>query len=182
MNQTAKKLVESDYKNNRVSDPTAKISSKHQQTVKNYCKAFFRKAAAKHVAREKHETEKSQSQSATPNPGTEAPDTGSTKVSDDEAIARDPASSPLQDDDTASLKRKRSTSMGLDGASDGASSPTKQQKSTPPPPPPPPPPPAELPMHDDADGDISMGNAGDEPSPPKEGTSSNGDLNMEMDT
>ncbi|KAJ5787049.1 WW/Rsp5/WWP [Penicillium paradoxum] len=183
--EIAKKLVESDYKKNRVSDPTAKIPTKHQQTVKNYCKTFFRKAAAKYVAREKLEAEKSQSQGADPTPGDELPDPGSTKVSDDEVdvLARDPASSPLQDDDAASLKRKRSKSLGLDTGGDGASSPAKQQKSTPPPPPPPPPP-AENPMHDDADGDTSMGNAGDDPSPPppKDGTSVNGDVNMETDT
>lgn len=180
--QTAKKLVESDYKNNRVSDPTAKISAKHQQTVKKYCKAFFQKAAAKYVARERLEGDKSQSQEATPTPGNEAPNT-STKMSDDEAVANLPASSPLQDDDAASLKRKRSESMNVDGAEDGPSSPSKQQKSTPPPPPPPPPP-AHPPSQDDAEGDTSMGNTGDdrdEPSPPsrKDHSSANGDVNME---
>ncbi|KAJ5474867.1 WW/Rsp5/WWP [Penicillium sp. IBT 31633x] len=158
--ETAKKLVESDYKNNRVSDPTAKISAKHQQTVKKYCKAFFQKAAAKYVARERLEGDKSQSQEATPTPGNEAPNT-STKMSDDEAVANLPASSPLQDDDAASLKRKRSESMNVDGAEDGPSSP-----------------------QDDAEGDTSMGNTGDdrdEPSPPsrKDHSSANGDVNME---
>jgi hypothetical protein len=52
--ELAKKLVESDFKGGRVEDPT-KISDKHQQKVKKYCKEFFEKAAHKHS---KHEKEK----------------------------------------------------------------------------------------------------------------------------
>lgn len=52
--EIAKKLVESDFKGGRVEDPT-KISEKHQQKVKKYCKDFFEKAAYKHG---KHEKEK----------------------------------------------------------------------------------------------------------------------------
>lgn len=52
--EVAKKLVESDFKGGRVNDPT-KISEKHQQKVKKYCKDFFEKAAHKH---NKHEKEK----------------------------------------------------------------------------------------------------------------------------
>ncbi|KAJ5446772.1 WW/Rsp5/WWP [Penicillium cf. griseofulvum] len=170
--ETAKKLVESDYKNNRVADPTAKISTKHQQTIKNYCKTFFRKAAAKYVDREKLEGEKSQD--ATPNPANEVP-----SRADDEAVAGAPASSPLEDDDTASLKRKRNGILNVDGAEDGASSPSKRQKSTPPPPPPPPPPAGR--PEDDADGDASMGNTGGDPSPPNDDSSAGVDGNMEIE-
>ena len=52
--EIAKKLVDSDFKGGRVEDPT-KISEKHQQKVKKYCKDFFDKAAYKHS---KHEKEK----------------------------------------------------------------------------------------------------------------------------
>lgn len=52
--EIAKKLVESDFKGGRVEDPS-KISDKHQQKVKKYCKDFFEKAAYKHS---KHEKEK----------------------------------------------------------------------------------------------------------------------------
>ena len=52
--EIAKKLVESDFKGGRVEDP-AKISDKHQQKVKKYCRDFFEKAAYKHS---KHEKEK----------------------------------------------------------------------------------------------------------------------------
>ncbi|CAI7580258.1 unnamed protein product [Penicillium discolor] len=170
--ETAKKLVESDYKNDRVKDPTAKISTKHQQTVKSYCKTFFRKAAAKYVDREKLENEKSQN--ATPNTGNEIQSTG-----DDDALAGAPASSPLEDDDAASLKRKRNGSLNVDAAEDGSASPSKRQKSTPPPPPPPPPP-ADLP-EDDADGDTSMGNTGADPSPSKDDSGAGVDVNMEVE-
>lgn len=126
--------------------------------------------------REKLESEKSQG--ATPNPGSEVPSAG-----DNEAVAGAHASSPLEDDDAASLKRKRNGNLNVDGAEDGAASPSKRQKSTPPPPPPPPPP-ADLPQ-DDAGGDTCIGNTEDEPSPPKEGSGAafnvNVNVNMEME-
>jgi [histone H3]-lysine36 N-trimethyltransferase len=50
----AKKLVNSDFKSGRVTDPT-KIDEKHQKKVKKFCKDFFDKAALKH---KKHEEEK----------------------------------------------------------------------------------------------------------------------------
>ncbi|KAJ6029989.1 uncharacterized protein N7446_000948 [Penicillium canescens] len=154
--ETAKKLVEGDYKKNRVADPT-KISEKHQQTVKSYCKSFFDKAAAKYKQREKRKTEKPKGSAES----SEAPE-ADLKMSDDEADAA-PGTSPLDDDASATLKRKRNGHGDGDGAQDVDSSPSKRQKSTPPPPPPPPPP-AETP--EDGDGDTSMGNAGDDPSPP----------------
>ncbi|CAG8036179.1 unnamed protein product [Penicillium salamii] len=138
IDQTAKKLVESDYKKNRVTDPT-RVSSKHQQTVKSYCKAFFDKAASKYETREKRKSMKSED--ATPVPDADA-----------EVL-------PSPEDEDTSLKRKREGTLNIDGADDGDISPSKRQKSTPPPPPPPPPP-AESP---DGDGDTNMGNT--DPSP-----------------
>jgi hypothetical protein len=154
-------MVESDYKNNRVSDPTAKISAKHEKTVKNYCQSYFHKAAEKYAARDSEKPQSSQSQDATTNPGTEEPSTDM-KMSDNEIAAVEGASSPLPDDDSF-LKRKRDSATGLDGTLDGASSPYKQQKSVPPPPPPPPPP-AGAPVDYD-DGDTDMDNAGERMSP-----------------
>ena len=52
----AKKLVNSDYKNKRVQDPT-KISSKQEKQVKKYVKDFFDKAVAK---REQHDRKKAE--------------------------------------------------------------------------------------------------------------------------
>ena len=52
--EIAKKLVSSDFKSDRVKDPT-KIDEKHQQKVKKFCKEYFDKAAYKH---KKHEHDK----------------------------------------------------------------------------------------------------------------------------
>ncbi|KAJ5540577.1 hypothetical protein N7494_005653 [Penicillium frequentans] len=136
--ETAKKLVESDYKRNKVSDPT-KISEKHQQTVTSFCTAFFDKAAQKHKEREKRKSETT----GQPN-GTPADE--DTKMSDDEpepSAGTGTATSPMDDDASASLKRKRHDRIDQDSTrltpgQDGSNSPSKRQKSTPPLPPSPP--------------------------------------------
>ncbi|CAG8124305.1 unnamed protein product [Penicillium olsonii] len=159
--ETAKKLVESDYKKNRVTDPT-KVSSKHQQTVKSYCKSFFDKAASKYETREKRKSMKSED--ATPVPDVDADVDGDAQILDDEVAL------PSPDDEEASLKRKREGTLNVDGANDGDISPSKRQKSTPPPPPPPPPP-ADSP---DGDGDTKMGENNTSPK--------DTDVNMEIPT
>ncbi|KAJ5263800.1 Histone-lysine N-methyltransferase H3 lysine-36 specific [Penicillium angulare] len=137
---TARRLVDGDYKRGRVTDPT-KISEKHTHTVRKFCKEFFDKAAKKHKDREAAKAKKS---------GTVKPDTGDNdgdvRMSDDEAepsAGTGTATSPMDDDAYASLKRKRDGSLDQDQAQptpdEGGSSPSKRQKSTPPPPPPPPP-------------------------------------------
>ncbi|CAL5874083.1 uncharacterized protein PFLUO_LOCUS8370 [Penicillium psychrofluorescens] len=163
--ETAKKLVEGDYKKNRVVDPT-RISEKHQQTVKNYCKNFFDKAASKHKEREKRKARKAGQT------GADGPADEDTKMlSDDEADAHAAAPSPMDDDDddatSATLKRKRhddaaSPENDEDGDGDGDSSPSKRQKSIPPTPPPPPPPPPE----GDGDGDGDVDGDGEDDSSP----------------
>src|SRR5271154_5142266 len=50
--EIGKKLVASDFKNNRVEDPT-KISTKQEKKVKKYVKDFFDKAVAKKAAHDK---------------------------------------------------------------------------------------------------------------------------------
>ncbi|KAJ5123974.1 uncharacterized protein N7515_007799 [Penicillium bovifimosum] len=160
--EISKKMVESDYKKNRVTDPTVMISAKHEKTVKGYCKSYFQKAAEKHAARAREKSQSAQSQGATTNTGTEEPNTD-TKMSGDDTPAVDGASSPMPYDD---LKRKRGSVTSFDGSMDGNSSPYKQQKSIPPPPPPPPPP-AGAPMDyaGDYDMDNDMDNGGEEISP-----------------
>lgn len=51
----AKKLVASDYKNNRVSDPTAKLNEKQARKIKTYVKEFLDKAVHKYEAQKKEE-------------------------------------------------------------------------------------------------------------------------------
>lgn len=58
--EIAKKLVNSDFKNDRVKDPT-KIDEKHQHKVKKFCKEYFDKAAHKY---KRHEEEKAAKKAA----------------------------------------------------------------------------------------------------------------------
>lgn len=158
----AKKLVNSDYKSGRVTDPT-KISEKQQKKVKQYCKDYFDKAASKH---KKHEEEKATRKAAkaksssqvtpaqSPKPSlTETPK----KEEDDEDIKMSDIEdhdgpSPSDSQSNGYLKRKRSESlvkMELDD-DDLTKSPAKrlniELSSIPAPPPPPPPaPPADTP-------------------------------------
>ncbi|KAJ5693397.1 Histone-lysine N-methyltransferase H3 lysine-36 specific [Penicillium macrosclerotiorum] len=176
--ETAKKLVEGDYKKQRVTDPT-KISEKHQQTVKSYCKSFFDKAASKHKEREKRKAEKGHKQGNDDARLDSTPaDDPDVKMSDDEAdtAAGPAAASPMDDDASFSLKRKRNddsfnaASPDMNGDEGADSSPSKRHKSTPPPPPPPPPP--IDPSVDDSkfdveDADDSVSPPPVPPSPPK---------------
>ncbi|KAL4805981.1 hypothetical protein BDV18DRAFT_140258 [Aspergillus unguis] len=130
----AKKLVNSDFKNNRVTDPT-KIDDKQQKKVKKFCKEFFDKAVAKHQAHQQRKTEKLKEadKSATPAGGqTDEDGTPDVKMSDDEG------STELGG--TGGLKRKRDELDVGNGNTpdDTPTSSTKQQRSSTPPPPPPP--------------------------------------------
>ncbi|KAL2809450.1 hypothetical protein BJX63DRAFT_423779 [Aspergillus granulosus] len=120
----AKKLVNSDFKNNRVTDPT-KIDEKQQKKVKKFCKEFFDKAVAKHQAHEQRKAEK-----LAKGGGDDTPDV---KMSDDEGST--------EKGGAGGLKRKRDELSVGDGNTPDDSTPassTKRQRSFSPPPPPPP--------------------------------------------
>jgi histone-lysine N-methyltransferase SETD2 len=55
--EISKKMVSSDYKHNRVEDPT-NITERHEKKVKGTVKEFFDKAVVKRVAHEKKKAEK----------------------------------------------------------------------------------------------------------------------------
>ncbi|BDD61998.1 histone methyltransferase set2 [Monascus purpureus] len=146
--EIAKKLVNSDFKNNRVEDPTV-VSEKQQKKVKKFCKEYFDKAVVKHREHEKKKAAKK----AKENGEKETPETHQTekddesdnealdvKMSDDEAGKEESRSSPMDAGEPgAGLKRKREE-LKLDGeAVDECDSPSKRQRSSTPPPPPPPP-------------------------------------------
>ncbi|KAK2803747.1 histone methyltransferase set2 [Onygenales sp. PD_10] len=157
----AKKLVNSDFKNNRVDDPT-KVSDKQVKQVKKYCKDYFDKAVQKQRAYEKKKAEKRAREGKSAH-GSSSGD-GHVKrepsksqelrkeesdvdediqMSDDEIDkVEDKKSSPLSVDSN-NLKRKRDGDGGLDVMEldiDGMrASPSKRAKSVTPPPPPPPP-------------------------------------------
>ncbi|KAJ0423418.1 hypothetical protein BJY00DRAFT_299641 [Aspergillus carlsbadensis] len=120
----AKKLVNSDFKNNRVADPT-KIDEKQQKKVKSFCKEFFDKAVAKHQAHEQRKVEKLAKGGGDETPGV--------KISDDEGST--------EKGGTGGLKRKRDELSVGDGNTPDDSTPnslTKRQRSFSPLPPPPP--------------------------------------------
>ncbi|KAJ5169172.1 Histone-lysine N-methyltransferase H3 lysine-36 specific [Penicillium canariense] len=190
--ETAKKLVEGDYKKQRVTDPT-KISEKHQQTVKSYCKSFFEKAAAKHKEREARKAAKKAPSSGDTKPDSTPADDQDVKMSDDEGdhnpnthpSAEPP--SPLDEDPSAStLKRKReenaSPTLDTNPPSEPDCSPSKRQKSTPPPPPPPPPPMDVRPEDDaDADGSYSSISPPQAPPPPKDAPGDRGGTAVDVE-
>lgn len=136
MVQVAKKLVNSDFKNNRVDDPT-KISDKQQKKVKQFCKEYFDKAVAKHRAHTKrkedrHSKEPGSKPGDTPN--VDSDEAVDVKMSDDEEDKS--AVMDVEGSGGSSLKRKRGETVKENG--DGFGSPVKRARSTTPPPPPPP--------------------------------------------
>ncbi|KAH8815592.1 hypothetical protein F5884DRAFT_183439 [Xylogone sp. PMI_703] len=171
--EVGKKLVASDFKNNRVEDPT-KISEKQEKKVKKYVRDFFERAVEKKKAIDKRKAEKKARMDAKtkakPDQNGEAkagavednaekaedaespePDEADAEVDLDEPDMLSAPATPAPDaDDSSDLKRKRDqTDEGSPGYE--VSSPSKRLKeenslsasAAGTPPPPPPPPPAE---------------------------------------
>lgn len=151
--QVAKKLVNSDFKNNRVDDPT-NIDDKQQKKVKKYCKEYFDKAVIKYRAHEKKKTTTDQQGKGADDPKAnedaavngESEDEGvDVKMSDDEGdkpeenIKDAPGDAEEDIELGGSLKRKRDEHQAEDENGSGNLSPSKRQRSSTPPPPPPPP-------------------------------------------
>jgi hypothetical protein len=147
--EVAKKLVRGDYKAGRVKDPTAKLSSKHEKTVKNYVKEFMDKAVKK---KEEHDKRKAgritEGKNVSPSAVHEKDDIEEVEWDDDMMdIQKDLAAahdaSPA--DSFSELKRKRE-------ADGDPSSPKRSRLGTDelvPAPPPPPPPTDDIPDMDE---------------------------------
>lgn len=157
--QVAKKIVRGDYKSGRVQDPTAKLSHKHEKSVKKFVKEFMDKAVAKKVARDKEraaraERKKAAGQDASPEVATPKPETHDDRDDSGEEMDMsddDEPASIISPTGSSELKRKREEDSLVLG-NDDQSSPKKFRTDTPPAPPPPPPPPAEdMPTDMDAD-------------------------------
>lgn len=129
--EVAKKLVRGDYKSGRVKDPAAKISSKHEKTVKSYVKDFMDKAVKKKEEREKA---RAASGEATQDDNGATPDTPRIEIDDTPGAIAAVEASP--NDSSSELKRKRE-----DEADDSPRN-IRTRTDEPPVPPPPPPPPA----------------------------------------
>ncbi|UKZ82293.1 histone methyltransferase set2 [Trichoderma virens FT-333] len=121
----AKKLVTSDYKNNRVNDPAAPLTEKQERNIKKYVKDFLDRAVAKQGRRESNrlpqEPEAAADDIVLSDVEDESPDGPDRKRKRDVEAVEGSAGSPLDGPDVKRLKED-----GADGA-------------TPPPPPPPPP-------------------------------------------
>lgn len=161
--QISKKLVNSDYKNNRVEDPT-KISDKQQKNVKKYVKDFFDRAVEKDKERQKRKALKKAAEAASSTPtGTPNEPTGMNESNNSDDEEKDVAMSdnedeavkvksatpttPLDPSFVEGLKRKRDADLDRENVEDEQSelTPKKRLKSeSPPPPPTPPPPPAPV--------------------------------------
>jgi hypothetical protein len=135
--EVAKKLVRGDYKSGRVKDPTAKLSSKHEKTVKNYVKEFMDKAVKKKEERDRQKAARiADGKAESP----AAPVAESPVIPDIEEVEWDDDMMDLQNDDDESpaesseLKRKRE---GDEDPSSPKKTRTGEDELPPPPPPPP---------------------------------------------
>ena len=171
--KVAKKLVNSDYKNKRVQDPT-RISPKQEKQVKKYVKEFFDKAVAK---REQHDRKKAErrakdttaSLASLPNNEDSRSEINEEEddvkvnlenmkmeddiASEDEVNGLKQEMSPYDEvfkgsESPSDLKRKRDSKTPPTDQVDDIDFTTpkkiKSETDTPPPPPPPPPPPEDM--------------------------------------
>lgn len=162
--EVAKKLVRGDYKSGRVKDPAAKISSKHEKTVKTYVKDFLEKAVKKKEDREKGKATRADAAQDDYGATTDSP-----QVEMDATLGLMTTDDASPNDSSSELKRKRENETD-----DSPRNMRSRIDEAPVPPPPPPPPAGDMPMDvEEADltpmDDGSMGSF-------TEGTPSNGKL------
>jgi hypothetical protein len=173
--QITKKMVESDYKNNRVSDPT-KISSKQVKAIKKYVVEFFNKVVKKRREHEKQKREKAEAaKKAAEKAGSTTPPAqpigspAATKVDDEEDVQLSEDDGNASEDEVDNGKRKRGSETPATPL-DAEESAAKKAKLDPPPPPPPPPPPVE-----DEGGEDEDTGMGDSATPTQDVSSLNAD-------
>ncbi|MCJ1248282.1 histone methyltransferase set2 [Trapelia coarctata] len=159
--ELSKKLVNSDFKNHRVEDPTH-ISSRQEKQVKKYVKDYFDKAVAKKKEHDRKKAEKKAKEGGSTespsNPKVETPVKKEEEsdyddlmvMSEDEDVRVEPKSetpiTPLEQVANGDgLKRKREMDDDCNGVKSKCddATPSKRPRSITPPAPPPPPPPME---------------------------------------
>ncbi|KAI0527908.1 hypothetical protein F5B22DRAFT_10186 [Xylaria bambusicola] len=150
--EVSKKLVSSDYKNNRVDDPTS-ITEKQERKVKAYVKDFLDRAVQKYQEHEKKKSERAINDPSKPlqhlvvngqDTRMETPvsrDNGDIAMTDDEEAGATPGSTDLKrkrpgDDLVGSPEMTPSETPFLKRLKEN-----EDDAPSPPPPPPPPPPP-----------------------------------------
>lgn len=162
MIKISKKLVNSDYKNQRVDDPT-RVSSRQEKQVKKYVQEYFEKAVAKKKEHDKKKAErKGNADEGGFSEGTPPKPCVKEAESDDEqdmAMSEEEDEKPKRESATPvtpmdqlliseGLKRKRGidSNPSFTEKGDEEATPSKRLKSESPPPPPPPPPVNEVEM------------------------------------
>jgi uncharacterized protein with PIN domain len=164
--EISKKLVSSDYKNNRVEDPTS-ITSKHEKKVRKHVREFFEKAVAKKAEYDKKKAAKkaealangtASSSNLASGAATPVTTEADSQLEDLKANVSDVEMSDDEDETTTpptdeTLKRKREENPTPGDTPDAKR--TKDEDvdgpDEPSPPPPPPPPPAEELMEQELD-------------------------------
>jgi histone-lysine N-methyltransferase SETD2 len=167
--EIALKLVKSDYKNNRVSDPTAELNEKQVNKIKKYVRDFLDRAVQKYDEHQKRRAAKEGQKGAGDRQEAE-PSTGSKP----DSTSQVPVGSPLGNGDVTMADEGDDMSLseaGQDGSPSGSDlkrkrdgEPTAPEAVTPSdgpdakrlkedteeatPPPPPPPPPMDSPLDD----------------------------------
>lgn len=151
-----KKLVASDYKNNRVDDPTS-ITAKQEKKIKKYVKDFFDRAVAKYSEHEKRKAERAARHAAKDmkdaNQPTADPETETSRkngIDGDDVVISEGEDTISPSSNTPERKRKREDDDEAQSMEQLTPSETPSAKrlkeddaDVPSPPPPPPPPPAE---------------------------------------
>lgn len=143
----SKKFVASDYKNNRVADPTAKLNEKQARKVKTYSKDFLDRAVHKFEAQKKEQGEASGSMdnAATEPSGAADDDQGNDAELSDTNMDDSPASRKRKHDDVAEDDADTDLPDATTPTTDGPEMKRLREDesgaaATPSPPPPPPPP------------------------------------------
>ncbi|CAM1502981.1 Fc.00g077570.m01.CDS01 [Cosmosporella sp. VM-42] len=164
----AKKLVASDYKNNRVGDPSLPLSDKQSRKMKKYVQEFLNRALEKYTDHQKRKAarETQHSASATQAPDGKKPEVGSAADSPLDSPPTKADTTPM--DDAEDVILSDNNTAGSSGSPDrkrkrevdGVDSPSLTPSDGPmqkrlredelgePSPPPPPPPPPESAMED----------------------------------
>lgn len=146
--EVGKKLVASDFKNNRVEDPT-KISERQEKKVKSYVRAYFEKAVAKKVENDRRKQEKKERASKVTSNGKSgdkvkpiSPDPKEEEEDEEVIVDMSPSSPQETSPGTPVVKRKRDDNCTTPNISLDNFKRLKEEVVdivlTPPPPPPPP--------------------------------------------
>ncbi|RKF78993.1 Histone-lysine N-methyltransferase, H3 lysine-36 specific [Golovinomyces cichoracearum] len=157
--EVGKKLVASDFKNDRVEDPT-KISTRQEKKVKSYVRAYFEKAVAKKAELDRRKKEKERIAKLSNGDLKETIDICSPGVKEEEETfdILSPSSPRDNSPGTPLMKRKRDenseTSSGVEILEPSKKLKDEAVESIPTPPPPPPPPSGQKHNHCDEDQDI----------------------------